>query len=217
MRIYLGALALVCVLASCQKERIKGSGEVTTEQRTLSGFTKVSVSGSTDVHITQGDNFEVKVKAYANLLPYLETRITDKELLIGYKSNSNVSNDNSEVFITMPSVTGLSTSGSSDISCSGVFVTTDPVTAAISGSGNISIESGTAPGFTIHISGSGDVKSSGLVAEDVNIEISGSGDAEVHATQSLKARISGSGTVYYWGDPSVLDSQISGSGKVVKK
>jgi len=45
--------------------------------------------------------------------------------------------------------------------------------------------------------------------------VSGSGTARVDVAQKLKARVSGSGDVYYEGDP-VVDGDVSGSGKILK-
>ena len=119
-------------LISCSKDKISGNGPVTTETRTVPGFTNVSVSGSSNVFITAGAVSEVKIKAYSNLLPYLETKVENGTLLIAYKSNSNVTNDNSEVYITLPELSGLSTRGSGNISGVGSFPLTDNFMDSIS-------------------------------------------------------------------------------------
>lgn len=206
----------VAALISCSKDKISGSGPVTTETRSVSGFTNVSVSGSSNVFITQGAVYDVKIKAYSNLLPYLETKVENNTLLIAYKSNSNVTNDNSEVYITLPELSGLSTNGSGNINSAGSFPLTDNFIASISGSGNISLENGLANNYTIHISGSGSIKSFGLLAQKADVSIEGSGDAEVNVAQHLKVSIKGSGNVMYQGSPEI-DSSISGSGKLIKQ
>lgn len=217
MKISLFLIAISITLFSCSKERIKGNGEIKTENRAITGFTQVEISGSTNVFITYGANFEVKVKAFSNLIPYLETKVKNGVLLIGYKSNSNIQNDNSEVYITMPNLYGLSTNGSGNISTAGTFAEAENFTASISGSGNINIEGGASNNFEIHISGSGDVKGFGLISQKVNISIEGSGDAEVSVVKNLKADIKGSGNVYYKGEPDYVNSQTSGSGQLIKK
>lgn len=217
MKRYLFLMAISTLLFSCSKERIKGGGEINTETRSISGFTRVEISGSTNVIINQGSDFEVKVKAYSNLIPYLETKVQNGVLLIGYKSNSNIQNDNSEVYITMPRLEGLSVNGSGNIITMGVFAEKEEFIASINGSGNIEIEGGATNNFEIHISGSGNVKGFGLMTQKANISIAGSGNAEVSVAQNLKANIKGSGNVYYKGEPDSVDSQTSGSGQVIKK
>lgn len=205
----------VLVLFSCNKDRITGSGPVQTESRPVAGFTKVEVYGSTNVHVVQGSAFDVQVTAYANLLPYLETRLEDNVLVIEFKRNAHIRNDNSEVTVTLPVLEGLSTNGSGNMDATGNF-TGSNMSASSSGSGQISINGGAVTNYDIDISGSGKVKSYELIASVATVHISGSGEAEVHATEVLNAHISGSGNIYYKGEPTV-NTTISGSGKVIKK
>ena len=217
MKKYLFIAILLVVFTSCKKERITGDGTITTEQRNVSDFSNVYVSGSSNVYITQGNNFDVKVKAYSNLLPYLETKTQNGILTVAYRSNSNVQNDNSEVYITMPSVTGLSTSGSGNINSTGNFVAVDHFNASVSGSGNIIMEGGLANNFKVQISGSGDVKSFGFSVLQADVSIDGSGNAEVRVSHNLKATIHGGGNIYYKGNTPIVNSQVSGSGKLMKQ
>lgn len=203
-------------LISCSKDRISGSGPVTTETRSVPAFTSVSASGSSNVFITQGATFDVKVKAFSNLLPYLETKAENGILLIAYKSNSNVTNDNSEIYITMPVLSGVSTSGSGNVNSAGSFPLMDNFLASISGSGNITLKNSLANNYTLRISGSGNVKSFGLLTQNADVSIEGSGNAEVNVAQHLKASIKGSGNVVYQGSPEI-DSNIAGSGKIIKQ
>lgn len=217
MKKYFFYAFVLIVMFSCRKERITGSGPVSTEQRNVSGFSSVNVNGSSKVFITQGNTIDVKVIAYSNLIPYLETKVQNETLLIAYKSNANIQNDNSEIYITMPVLTSLTTSGSGNINSTGNFSDIDHLNVSISGSGNISIEKGVAKSYSISISGSGNVNSFGLSAKLADVNISGSGNAELTVLENLKARINGSGNIYYMGNPSIINSDISGSGKLIKQ
>ena len=213
----LGMLPVCLFLVSCKKDSVKGSGSIITEPRAVVDFFNVSVSGSTNIFITQGNNFDVKVKAYENIIPYLETKVQDGTLFVGFKSNSNISNDNSEVYITMPSLNSLALSGSGNISSKGTFLGSGNFKATISGSGNIVIEGGTANNYQINISGSGSVKSFGMISKQAVVSIKGSGNAELTVLQDLNATIDGSGTVYYKGTPVTVTSKITGSGQIIKQ
>lgn len=201
-------------LFSCKKETIKGSGTVITEPRNIENFYNVSVNGSTNVFITYGTTFSVKVKAYQNIISSLETKVNNGMLTIGFKNNVN--NDNSEVYITMPSLLSVATNGSGNIDTKGDFLGMDYFSASTFGSGMISIEKGSAKNYKVSVSGSGDVKSFGLATEQATITASGSGDVELTVTKNLKGTLKGSGNVYYKGSP-VIDVTTSGSGKVIKK
>lgn len=203
------------MLVSCSKERVSGSGPVTTEDRSVSNFTKVSSSGSTNVHIVKGANFSVQVKGYSNLLPYFETKLRNNTLEVGYRNGTNVRNDNLEVFVTMPVFEGAAVSGSADVDVKGNF-TANRMDVSISGSGNISLQSGNTQTLDADISGSGGIAAFGVTADKADISISGSGTAEVKAVTHLKANISGSGNIYYKGAPAI-ESSVSGSGKLVHR
>lgn len=217
MKRYLFILLALVTLSSCKKEKITGNGSIVTEQRNVADFYNVSVSGSSKVYITQGNNFEVKIKAYENILPHLETKVLNGTLLIGAKNNANISNDNSEVYIIMPSLNSVSVSGSASINSTGNFIGSGNFKASISGSGDITLGGGTANNFQINISGSGHVKSFGFVTQQATVNIEGSGNAEITVLQNLNATINGSGNVYYKGNPPTVDSKISGGGQVIKQ
>ena len=85
----------------------------------------------------------------------------------------------------------------------------------ISGSGEIEA-SGSAQSVTAEITGSGKVLAANLETDKCNARISGSGDVEINVKSELDARITGSGTVGYKGDPARVNSEASGSGKVRK-
>ena len=207
-------ITIPVLFSSCKKETIKGGGTVITEPRNVENFYNIIASGSTNVFITYGTAFDVKVKAYENIVSSLETKVNNGTLTIGFKNNVN--NDNSEVYITMPSLLSVTTNGSGNITTKGDFLGMDYFSASTYGSGMISIEKGSAKNYKVSIEGSGDVKSFGLITEQATITASGSGDAELTVTKNLKGTLKGSGNVYYRGSP-VIDVTTSGSGRVIKK
>jgi hypothetical protein len=85
----------------------------------------------------------------------------------------------------------------------------------ISGSGKVEA-SGSAETVKTDITGSGKVLAASLVTNRCDVEISGSGDIEIHVQKELNAKISGSGTVLYKGNPPRVNSDASGSGSVKK-
>lgn len=215
MKKFFYLVILSAAFFSCGKDKVKGSGEITTEQRVVTDFSSVSVRGSSKVHITQGDSLQVQVKAYSNLLPYLLTVSQNGRLTISYSDDANIENDNSEIFITMPEITGLTTNGSAIIDATGTFLAVDEFNTAIYGSGSITMDSAATTYFNAVISGSGDLKCYPLMAKNAQIHISGSGNVETYVSQNLSATISGSGNVYYKGNPPVVTADISGSGKMI--
>lgn len=83
-----------------------------------------------------------------------------------------------------------------------------------SGSGDLSL-GGSAQDARLSVSGSASIKGRDLYLEAASVESSGSSGIELSVSESLEARISGSGRVRYWGEPQV-ERRISGSGRVEK-
>jgi hypothetical protein len=212
---FFATLIALLFLTACSKDKISGSGPVATETRHAVNFTKITANGSAPVYITQGANFGVQVKGYSNLLPYMETIVNGNTLNVGYRHDVNVKNDNVEVYVTLPTLESVVTNGSGNIETKGAFNGAS-LQVGISGSANVNIESGNVALFKVNSSGSGNVKAFGLTARKAEVSISGSGTAEVWAVDNLKATIAGSGVVYYKGQP-VIETSISGSGKVQPK
>ena len=201
-------------LLSCEKEVIRGEGSLQDEFRTITDFTKVSSSGSTNVTIDQGTTFSVKVSGYANLIPYFETYVQHGELKLGYRHGVNVRNDNISVHIVLPVLAGVNISGSSEMEVNGDFDHVPEFACDISGSGKVSVANLETQNFLCNISGSGEAYAFGLQSFNADVNISGSGLAEISVQNSLRANISGSGSVYYRGTPTV-SSTISGNGRVI--
>lgn len=232
--VHLLSLLLITMLLSfnsCRK--IAGTGPVVEEERTLSGFTRISVGTGATVQVTQGATFEVILEAQQNILDIITTEVHHGELVIDNQRHTNIASwEDVHVYITMPEVTGLTLTGSGDIqvqndinteemklqiSGSGNIylprLTAHKLLTKISGSGYVQVDEGIVQQQELQISGSGAIRLSGLEAKQAEVTISGSGDARVFVTDFLKVRISGSGDVYYTGNPTI-DVQITGSGRL---
>lgn len=209
-------LMMILVLTSCTKDRITGGGTITTENRNVKNFTKVSIAGSTNVTIIKGQAFEVKVKGYSNLLPYFDTKVINGTLEMGFKEHVNVNRDNTEVSVTLPALDGLSVAGSADMISTGDFININMFETTIAGSGSITIQHGSAVNFSASIIGSGDINAFSFTADNASVSISGSGDTRITANNKLHVEIAGSGNVFYHGSP-LISTIISGSGRVLKQ
>jgi len=201
---------------ACKKDRITGTGNVTSQERNVAGFTRVVVNGSTKAFINLDTGFTVTVKGYQNLLPYLETNVVNGVLYAGYKDDVDVSNDNTEVYVTLPALDYVQTNGSGDMKISGEITGSDHLKASTNGSANISVEKGSAYQFEGEISGNGNISAMGFQSKEAHVKISGDGNIEISVSDKLDVIINGSGNVYYHGNP-VITTNISGNGQVIPK
>ncbi|MEX0967166.1 MAG: head GIN domain-containing protein [Bacteroidia bacterium] len=227
-------IAFMLVMGACSKDGhrcIKGKGSIVSRDFSIQPFDRFSYFGSGDIYITQGAATTMRIEGQQNILEELDIDNTGGELRIG-KNNCFRGHKDITIHITTPSLISVSLSGSSTLRGIGTFestsfqasisgsgdadlnIFTEHLVADISGSG--SMRFGGSAGFQhLNISGSGSMHAFALEGEEADIDVSGSGECEVNVSQKLKVRISGSGDVYYKGNP-VIESDISGSGKLVR-
>lgn len=206
------------------------------ETRNVAGFTKVSFGVPGNLYISIGPDFKVVLEGDKDFLDEIETVVSGGRLVIKQDSWNRNFNKKVIVNITMPSVEGLSVSGSGqaeitdavkagdlDLVVSGsgkLFVndlTADNLACSISGSGDVIIKgSGSVSKSKVSISGSGSYAGEGLKINTAAINISGSGSCLCNVAATLEARVSGSGNITYIGNPRI-DARVSGSGRVRSK
>jgi Putative auto-transporter adhesin, head GIN domain len=215
MRLRLAVALLAVVLLAMACSVTKGSGNVVSQPREVSGFTKVELSGSGELTIEKTGTESLTISAEDNLLPRLTSDVSGDTLILGTKPNTTIVPTKPISYaLTVKDLTGIAVSGSGSARVSNL--TTNSLTTQISGSGTITA-SGTANDQDIAISGSGGYQAEQLTSKTAKVQISGSGDASVLATELLDVKISGSGTLTYSGNPQQITQEISGSGKLIKK
>jgi len=230
------ALCMMATVNAQWGKRVKGNGNMTTQERATGDYDGVAVGGFFDVDIVSGTEGKVTVRAEENLQEYIITEVKNGTLHIKIENGVNLKpsdwKDGIHVTVPVEAIESLSLAGSGDVnseitlratkfsanvSGSGDLkfrVDADEVDASIAGSGDMKI-SGNAGMFEVHIAGSGDIDAYDLDARSVDASISGSADLHVTASEFLKARVSGSGDIRYRGNPKI-DSKVSGSGEISK-
>ena len=230
---FLGLAVIVMTITGCiiviNGKSVQGSGNIITQEREVSEFSKVHLKGSGKVFLTPGEKQSLEIKTDDNIMPLIETDVSGNKLTISH-GNHHLRPTSFEVYITLENLEGVRISGSGDIIGKGRFVT-DTLDTEISGSGDMDLEvetglletkisgsgsihlSGKAEDYTVSISGSGKINAFDVDAKHVSVKVSGSGDCRVSASETLDAKISGSGDVYYRGRPQI-NAKISGSGSL---
>ncbi len=225
--------SVACVaFATGLSAKIVGSGNVVTETRNASGFHSIELVSSGDVVITQGDTEGVVIEAEDNLLPVIETKVTEGGVLqLGFKTREELHYTKRLLFkVSARTVDTLVLAGSGNVGSKALKA--DKLRVKLAGSGNINVGDLTVDTLTVEIVGSGDVKLAGKAARQTvevvgsgdysagdlqtgaaTVNMVGSGDCEVAASEMLDVNVSGSGDVSYHGNPK-LTKHVSGSGAV---
>jgi hypothetical protein len=176
------------------------------EERDVSGFDKVTLSGSGDLIIEQGDTESLTIEAQANTMQYIETKVSGGTLSIGIpdKAGRPLLLGSVKYYLTVKDLSGITALGSGNIISSDLV--TDTIGIIIGGSGAITL-SGEANTQEIEINGSGKYSAKNFKTSECIVKINGSGSANVNVSDNLDITINGSGDVKYTGDPSVQKKQ----------
>lgn len=228
-------ISLLLITASCVDTDffpcIKPLGKAVEEIRITDDFNSINVALQANVYVTLDTYNSISIIAAENIMEHISTSSRGQTLYIDNTQCLITNDDDITVFITTPDINSVKLSGSGNIYLNSSF-TGQKATLEVSGSGNIfctymdyeyitsSISgSGTAnligdvANHKVQISGSGRVNAFELLSQNTQIQLSGSGQAQVYVWDYLDASISGSGNIYYTGDPAV-NINISGSGAV---
>ena len=172
-------------------KKIKGSGNIISENRELTNFSSINLIGGIDVNIKFSDKYNCTVVSDENLIPYIKTEVVNNNLQISINKNYS-SIEGIEVNVNAPEYDEVSISGSGDINI--IDFKNDNLSLNISGSGDITAN-GEVQILIAKISGSGDIISAELISKSATITINGSGDAKIWASDSISAQINGSGDI----------------------
>lgn len=216
-----GALLLVAIVLALLVDRIffqnpsspagTGSGIAATQARSLPAFTGVDLAGDNNVLVQVGARQSVIVHADSNLLSRVTTQVRSGRLVIGSTPGNFSAKSPMFVAVSLPFVRALSLQGDGNISVTGI--NSRNLTVALPGSGNIDA-AGTTTRLAVTISGEGTALLRHLIARDARAALSGDGSIMLTATRSLTARVSGSGTILYGGNPPHLTQKVAGDGTI---
>lgn len=211
----------------------RGSGNVVSETREVSGFRAIEIDYPAQVVVKQGTAEALVIEAEDNLLPNLKSQVRDGTLEIFYRREDGKHVNPTEtpvITITVQDLADVEFNSAGELTIE--KLETDRLDVALSGAGNVDIEeietgalrvdlsgagsataSGVADSLQLNISGFGDFKGGELHNKDARVSISGAGSATVWVDEDLDAEVSGAGSVSYYGTAAVT-RQISGVGGV---
>jgi hypothetical protein len=227
------------ILTSCHHflgKRIKGDGNIKTEDHSVSGFKNIDCDASADVYITQGEPAGVKVEGDDNLLPYIEINQEGDRLIIRERSHVNLDpTDGIKIYVTSPEFASINASGAGDIVGQTKLTNENELNLRLSGAGDIRMEvnaptvvctlsgagsaylKGQAKNVDIELSGVGSTHCYDLQAENTKVDVSGVGSAEVFASVKLDATVNGVGSINYKGNATDVSQHANGVGSIHKE
>jgi hypothetical protein len=204
------AIALVgCSLVSIS-DKVKGSGVVKTEKRSVASFSSLDIAcyGSIEVRSQGQTSFEIN--GDDNIIPLITTEVRDNTLFIR-SSKEYDSRDKLKIIVSTADLKRLVFSGAGEATLANVK--NDRLELVLSGAGSLSA-SGETKDADITLSGAGSVDARNLHSINAKVNSSGVGSVEVYATGQLDARTGGIGEINYYGSPKTVNRQAGGLGSI---
>lgn len=208
------------------------SGSSDREDRSISGFTELEVSGAFEIVLTQGNSESLTIEADENIMDNIKTRITGNTLEI-YTKGTIRNYRVMRVYITFKQLESIDLSGAVkvtadqslqfdrlDLDISGACtiefdMEADRLDLDLSGASKLYLN-GYANYMEADCSGSSKLMLSGLKTKRISFESSGASTAEFWVTESLDVESSGASNVRYKGNPATVNVENSGASSVKK-
>lgn len=225
------------VLSACQIpfiDVIRGSGNLTTETREVSGFDQIRLDGAGRLFVTQGSTESLVIEAEDNIISELTSDVRENTLVLGFQDQpwqtTLIPTEIITYTLTVTDLTDITFNGAGDLTMDTLETSNlkldingagqyniaelmaDSLSVEITGTGTISI-GGQVTTQTVNIDGAGNYQAEDLETTSTEITVNGLGNGTVWATDTLDLTINGAGNLYYFGNPSVTQD-ISGAGQI---
>jgi hypothetical protein len=206
-------LSVSFIVVGCATKQGRGSGNVTRETRSVSGFSEVALSGIGNLAIKQTGSESLAIEAEDNVLPHIQTSVKNNRLTIELDSTTPMLAKSINYELTVKDLSALQLQGVANIDASDI--STDRLNVSTSSTGDLKI-AGEANSQAVDVSGAGSYRAQDLATKKATVNVSGPGEAVVNVSDELSAKISGAGSVEYIGNPTVSQN-ITGPGTVRRR
>ncbi len=204
------------------------------EERKIAHFTELEIISAFKVVLTQGTAEKLEIDAKDVDMDQIITEVKGSKLIIRLKSTTfNRQTSDIRIYLTFTTLTNIDVSGAVELKGTNEMSFND---LKLEGSGasdislNISAKTlnfdlsgassatlvGQSAGFVIDLSGASKLNAIELATKICDIEISGASWAKVNVTEKLRVDGSGASNVHYTGNPTAVESDLSGSATLKK-
>ena len=235
-------LFFVVALLGCKKENMgdcfKSTGKIVQEQRQLPAFESLELRDRINLFVSFGPSYSITVEAGENLQEHIDTEVKSNILVIENNNRCNWVRSfkkDMNVYLTAPSIKGINYYGSGELrfldtlnresftfnmyEASGdAFLLLNTKRAELkthTGTGTIT-SSGFSANLVAFVGGNGFVDASNTIAKTGLAAATNTGYIRVNISDTLKAEISGTGNIEYYGSPTI-DLTDSGEGNLIQR
>lgn len=197
-----------------QQNTVTGSGKIVTENRTAGNCTGILIESAGSVTVTRGPDQSIRVEADDNIISDVITESVNGILKVRMKQKS-YSDIKVNVYVTLPEIRILEITGAGNIRSSNAF-SSDSLFLTINGAGNIEIN-GSGDFLSCLINGAGNINAGEYITKQCVALTRGAGNCTINVTEKLNAKVEGVGSIYYYGNPEIVEAVITGIGNIVPK
>jgi hypothetical protein len=213
----------------------KAAMAIRTETREVAPFTRLDFAGVGELTVVQGEREALVIEADDEVLSEIRTEVRGDTLHIGYKPVGILkmlfqAGKPIRIAVTAVTIVEISDSGAGNLQSPGISgqrltlttsgvgninierITADELDVAISGTGSVTV-AGKARQQRLSASGVGSYRASDLESDVATVTITGTGSALMWINEILDARLSGVGSLEYYGEPRI-SQRVSGIGRI---
>jgi hypothetical protein len=197
---------------------VTGSGNLVTLDRSFSDFTVVDAGWGFEVTITKSDRYDVSITIDDNLVDYLQVSKSGSILYISLKPFT-YDRVTQKANIQMPLLHELQLSGGSHGFVEGFYVPpyySGDFILGLSGGSHAEME-GSANKISVEASGGSHLDLTDFPVHNAYIDLSGGSHATINLDGRLDADLSGGSHLYYIGEPTLGDIDMSGGSLIGRK
>jgi hypothetical protein len=192
----------------------RGSGVLKTEIREVTPFSTISFKSVGKLKIQQTGKESLTIIADENILPILESRVSDQTLYINNVNPSSIDPTNPiEFIVEVKNLENLDTKAVGSIEVKDIQG--KRLSVSLDGVGSMAI-AGNVDVLDLELSGVGSFNGEELKSKQATVRNKGVGSAVVNVSEQLDASASGIGAIEYIGSPQVTES-VKGLGGIKKR
>jgi hypothetical protein len=188
---------------------IEGDGSIKSEDRPIAEFTRIVVAGAYQIKWT-GGNSTLNITADQNLLPLIKTSVNNGTLQIDSKDNLRPTKTIT-ITLSSASLAEVRLTGANSFKAS--QITGTDLKLECTGASNITVD-GSVTNLRANLTGASKLNAKSLKTQTATLSLLGASNADVTVTDSLKASVTGAGSLTYSGNPKSVEKNVTGAGSI---
>jgi Putative auto-transporter adhesin, head GIN domain len=187
-------VSLGCQELNFSKKKIKGSGNLVSENRSVSSISSVSLANQGNLFITIGSDEELVIETDDNLMEFIEVKIRSGELqIVTDKDVSIRPHDKLNYYLTVKSLNEISILSSGNVYAP--ELETEDFKVDINSSGDLKLDGLKTGKLVVNINSSGNMSLKKLRAKKIKVDINSSGDLNINTggVESQQIAVNSSG------------------------